>query len=308
MKKIVIIWMGLMVIGLSVIAQNNTESTDNQTKNKKDKVERNLLPEQGDWAIGVDVVPILRTLGNIFWGDSKPNSGFQGTPVMFDERPNPNISIMAKYMILENCAIRANVGVNIMSTTRNFTIPNDKARLDDPTSLANVTDRQRTNTYGFSLALGSEYRLGKKRVVGVFGGDLLFGFYGRTVKNTFGNKITEENQVPTTGAPNVAFADADYPSLNQARKLYEKNEGTYALGAQVTAGIEVFIAPKIALGGQVNLSYVFMYNTKTHCEAEGYSTLTHKVEKVKKIQTPAQWSHTFNTNNLGAALYMIFYF
>jgi len=304
MKKIIIVWMGLILIMFSVVAQEVTEVTENteiKIKQKKERTEKILLPEKSNWAIGVDMIPLLRSLGTVFWGESNP-MGFQGTPY-FQGMPYPNVSIVAKYMASRKCAIRANLGVTILSTTVGDNVRDDAAFFIDNSTAAKVTDYVETNAYGVSVAFGAEYRCGKKRVVGVFGGDLLFGYHAASIKYTYGNVITEFNQAPTTNQP--YFATTTSPNT---RALLQKNAGAISAGVQLTSGVEVFVAPKIALGGQVNLSYIFTYNRQMYREAEGFNTLSGKLEQRTDIQAPAGWSHRFNTNNLGGALYMIFYF
>ncbi|MDR2972427.1 MAG: hypothetical protein LBU83_10950 [Bacteroidales bacterium] len=308
MKKILFMLIGLLFLGFSSIAQENTDSQTNSQDNstsktccKKEKKDKQLLPMQGDWAVGVDMLPLLRTLGTVFWGEKNP-MGFQGTPY-FKGPMYPNVSIMAKYMVTNNCAIRANLGVTILSTTVGDKIRDDEAFFIDNATAATVTDFIKSDAYGLSIAIGAEYRLGNKRVVGVFGGDLLIGYYTGSIKNCYGNKMTEFNQQPTT---NQEYFSS--PTSYYTRALFQKNNGAISAGAQVTAGVEIFVAPKIALGGQVNLSYVFTYNNQTYRNAEGFNQLYGKVEKRTDIQTPAGWSHKFDTNNLGGSLYMIFYF
>jgi len=302
MKKIIIVWIGLILFGFSVVAQENTENIETKMKCKKEKKERVLLHEKGDWAIGADMLPLLRTLGTVFWGANNI-TGFQGTPY-FSGMPYPTVSIMSKYMVTNKLAVRANMGITIESITDANNVRDDVAFFENNSSVAIVTDYVQKNTSGLSIALGSEYRYGKKRVVGVFGADLLLGYYGATVKYTYGNIMTEVNQKPTI------FQDAYYqtPTSKYTRTLLNKNNGAFSIGAQLTAGMEVFVAPKIALGGQVNLSYVFTYNRQTHRESEGYNVLSGVVEQRTDIQTPARWSSKFSTNNLGGALYIVFYF
>ena len=309
MKKKLILWIGLIIMGFSVIAQENTEPQINSQDKKeskpcckKDKKDKQLLPQQGDWAIGVDAVPLLRTLGTVFWGGNNP-MGFRGTPYFTGGNTYPNVSIMAKYMAKSNCAIRVNLGVNIQSDVVQDQVRDDAAYSIDNNTVAKVSDQIRYNAYGLSLGIGAEYRHGTKRVVGIFGGDLLVGYYGGSIKTSYGNIMTEDNTHPTTNQPYFITTVSD-----EARALFQKNNGAISVGAQLTAGLEVFVAPKIALGGQINLSYVFMYNNKIYRESEGYNEVSRKVEKITDIQSPAGWSHKFNTNNLGGSLYMIFYF
>jgi len=305
MKKILTTGLVLIMVGFFVNAQEIIETPAAQVKYKKEKKEKFLLPEKGDLAIGVDVIPLFRSLGTIFWGGKDP-MGFQGTPY-FSGMPYPNISLMAKYMILKNCGIKLNLGVNILSITKGYSVQDDVAVFANPLSEAIVTDYRKTEMYGLSIAVGSEYRLGKKRIVGIFGGDLLFGYYSGSIKYTYGNTMNENNPIPSISPllDDGYFFTSTSPNT---RVLSFKNDGAIAAGAQLTTGLELFIVPKIALGGQVNLSYVFVYNRQTHRKAEGFNELSGKVEKRSDIQNSEGWSHKFNTNNLGGLLYFIFYF
>ncbi|MCL2167702.1 MAG: hypothetical protein FWH59_01085 [Lentimicrobiaceae bacterium] len=293
----------IIVMGFSVVAQ---EETDSQISSKKEKKEKFLLPEKGEWAIGTDFVPILRTLGTVFWGESEP-MGFQGTPYPFSyKNANPNVSLMVKYMAGKKCAIRANLGIGIHSfTSVSDSIPDDAAIMNDATSNAKVVDKMTGNKYSVNLSLGAEYRVGKKRIQGIFGGDLLFGIAGGSNTYKFGNEMTEDNQTPTSFSQTVYTNTHTSP---YSRILSSKYDGAIAVGLQLTTGVEVFVAPKISLGGQVNLSYVFMYNSRNTIKYEGYNGDTQQVEKGKEKRTQPTWSHDFSTNNVGASLYMLFYF
>jgi hypothetical protein len=211
---------------------------------------------------------------------------------------------MAKYMITNSLGVRANLGITIESITNAHNVRDDAAFFENNSSVATVTDYIQKNMSGLSIALGGEYRCGKKRVVGVFGADLLLGYHGGSIKYTYGNIMTEINQKPTI------YANAYYatPTSPNTRTLLQKNNGAFSVGMQLTTGVEVFVAPKIALGGQVNLSYVFTYNRQTHRDSEGFNVFSGAVEQRTDIQTPASWMHKFNTNSLGGALYMVFYF
>ena len=76
--------------------------------NAQEKAAKQYLPEAGDWAIGVNVIPLLKHIGgnnnDTFGGGSsftKDNSDFNLIP---------DVSILAKYMLTDNIALRANVG------------------------------------------------------------------------------------------------------------------------------------------------------------------------------------------------------
>jgi hypothetical protein len=320
MKKIFIVFC-LVVTASVVFAQNfpnesmitpNKEKSEkeeitsnvekSESRAKRERIEKIFFAEKGNFALGADLVPILRTLGTVFWGE-KNNLGFQGTPY-FNGFPYPTVSIMSKYMVSNNCAIRANLGALIVSSTIIDSIPDDKAMINNAESTAKVADKTTTNAYGVSISLGAEYRLGNKRVVGIFGGDLLIGYYESSINTRFGNEMTKENPIPTT---------ADYYYFHtsisdNSRALTQKNGGAFSAGIQLTTGVEVFVAPKIALGGQINISYIFTYNQQSIITAEGFNEPSGTVKEVNVSQSPKGWNHNFSTNNVGASLYLMFYF
>ena len=301
MKKITVVLLSCLMFATTLSAQ-----VDSTKQCSKRCCPKQLLPAKGDFALAVDMVPILRTLGTIFWGESNHTTGFGGTPLFNDETFGgnyPTVSIIGKYMITDKLAIRCNVGALINATSNGTNVRDDAAAYADPLTQKEVTDYLKRNNYGVSLNLGAEYRLGQKRVQGIFGADIIFGLSSASRKYTYGNAITEDNQAPST---NVGYY-ATHISPN-TRMLLQKRPANYSIGAQVSAGVEVFVAPKIALGGQVNLSYAFTYGRQTFTEGEGFNPLTNQVEKITQITAPAGWSHRFGTNNLGASLYMAFYF
>jgi hypothetical protein len=302
MKKMLLLFYLFATVSIVFAQKYSTESMITPGKEKKEKTEKFLWAEKGDFALGADLVPILRTLGTVFWGE-KNTMGFQGSPY-FNGFPYPTVSVMSKFMVTKNCAIRANLGALVLSSTQIDSISNDKILMSDPESNAKVADKTTSNAYGLSISLGAEYRLGNKRVVGIFGGDLLIGYYEGSIKTKFGNEITKENPIPTT------YDYYYFPTSisENSRALVQKKGGAFSAGIQLTTGVEVFVAPKIALGGQVNISYIFTYDKQNIVTAEGFNESSDIVKKVNIVQSPKGWNHNFSTNNVGASLYLIFYF
>jgi len=303
MKKTVIVLLSCLIFTTTLFAQEDT------TRQCHKKQAKQYTPVKGDFALAVDMVPILRTLGTVFWGEPVHPIGFGGTP-LFNQtsfgHSYPTISIIGKYMFTDKMALRVNLGALIDAHTNGFSVPDDAALYENPLSQKQVTDYEKNRCYGVSLNLGTEYRLGQRRVQGVFGADIIFGFYTASDKYTYGNAITEDNQKPTTHNDEMLYYRTQISE--KTRSLLVKLPASYSIGAQVSAGVEYFVVPKIALGGQVNLSYAFSYGLQEYKEGEGFSPLSGKVEKVTQILSPAGWSHHFGTNNLGASLYVVFYF
>lgn len=276
----------------------------------EEKQQKQYLPEEGDWALGIDVVPILKYIGNAFNGTDGSNglNHVGGTPFTSGHFGNqglmPTVSIMGKYMLTDEWAVRANVGLMISSANDKAYSPDDKALLTNPFSEAKVIDGARYDRNGMSMLLGAEYRKGARRIQGVFGAGLLFAFQNSKETYSWGNALTEINQSPTS------HAFANMPTLPTGyRALKQNGAGSdFYLGLTGSAGIEWFVAPKIALGAEVNLSLYYIFGTQTYVESEGYNATLGKVETRTDLYAPGSNGIYFGTESLGGSLYMTFYF
>lgn len=276
----------------------------------EDKEQKQYLPEEGDWALGIDVVPILKYIGNAFNGTNGSNGldHVGGTPFTSGKFGNqglmPTVSVMGKYMLTDEWALRANVGLMISSTNDKAYSTDDKALAENPFSEAKVVDGARYARNGMSMLLGAEYRKGSRRIQGVFGAGLLFAFQNSKETYSWGNALTEINQSPTSHTfPNM-------PALPNGYRALTQNEvgSNFYLGVTGSAGIEWFVAPKIALGAEVNLSLYYIFGTQTYVESEGYNATLGKVETRTDLYAPGSNGIYFGTESLGGSLYMTFYF
>lgn len=293
MKKINILLAGLF---LSVSAVSTAQ----------EQAKKNYLPEEGDWALGFDVVPALNWIGNAF-NHSEGNSfgKVSGTPYSYDGLVSPEVSIMGKYMFTNEIAFFANIGLDINTKVKKAYVTDDFIPVsDNPLSENKLIDKRTTKDSGASITLGAEYRKGSKRVQGVFGGGLLFAFSNKDVKYAWANKITEVNQVPSMSS------DLNAPDpVNGYRTLREYNDNTsYCVGAVFHAGVEGFVAPKIAIGAQVCLSVYEVFGAQQYRVTEGFNQNLGVVEERTDLVSPGDRTFHLGTENIGARLYMAFYF
>jgi len=269
---------------------------------------KQYLPEEGDWSIGFDAKPVLNFVGNIFNGntDNKIDPmGGQPTLEGNDKMDNlfehvPTISIMGKYMLTDELAVKANIGVLVENNKSAQYVQDDAATILDPLSQAKVADYRNTRNTGLSIMAGVEYRVGKKRIQGVFGGGLLFGVSKSLVTYSYGNEMTSINQMPTSG---VSTLTGGYRPL----KEFGENPNFFA-GLVGTAGVEFFVAPKIALGAEVCLMAGYQLSSQRYTISEGYNTSTEVIEKKTDLVTPMTGSFRLATDSLGGSLYLSFYF
>ena len=277
----------------------------------QEKAEKQYLPEEGDWAIGIDVVPLLKYVGNAFNGSqeneieslggapfTKNNKNFRNRMLM------PDVSIMGKYMLTDEWALRANVGIMVRSEYDRRYVKDDKAALLNPLSNDKVIDKAHHSRNGMSIAVGAEYRKGSKRVQGVFGAGLLFAFQNDKTTYSWGNEMTTINQNPS-----IAFDRNNETMLGDNRILKNNGQGSdFYTGITGSAGVEWFIAPKISLAAEVNLSLYYLFGNQTYIESEGYNTSTQKIETRTDLVSPGNRGFYIGTESLGGSLNMTFYF
>ena len=240
---------------------------------------------------------------------------------------SPVVSIMGSYMLSDNLGVKANIGLIVDHERRIYNVEDDAVRFNEPFAHGIVNDVWVHGEYGGSFSAGVEYRLGKRRVQGVFGAGLMYAFQTSANKYTYGNQMTEANQMPT-----VAGALWDGKSGVYA---YNPEEGVYAatrlvndagtligegehggqeafwhrFGLYTSVGVEWFVAPKIALGLNVNLDLLYKWSSNVCMQYEGYNLLTKQTEVFTDVRNVANYSGvTFGTENIGANLYLAFYF
>lgn len=277
---------------------------------EKSKTRTLQLPQAGDIALGIDVVPMFKYVGNFFNGttDNTYNT-FGGESVLNFDNPinNPTVSIMGKYMITDTWAARMNIGILYNHTNTRSYNPDDAAYLADPLSLEKVIDENIVNNTGASFSFGAEYRRGYRRIQGFAGGNLIYAFGEYNHHYKYGNAITEINQMPSRiDAGNVQYTPDGW---TKAYLLDSYNGGSvqyFGLGAHV--GVEIFLASHFSLGGEVSINAIWKWSPEAYEKIEGFNTVTNQVETFTTLISPGNKAFSFGTENLGGKLYLMFYF
>lgn len=282
------------------------------------------LPATGDFFIGFSVDPFANFIGQMFSnGGATPNNYTRGQYEIGGQAllKAPVVSIMGGYMLTDNLGLKANIGVIVDHRRTLFNVESDAAKFENPFSHDLVQDEKIHGEYGGSFAVGVEYRVGQKRVQGVFGAGLVYAFQTNTTTYNYGNIMTEMNQVPTIAGDLGATGDNVYgfnaePGVYAATRLINnavsaagQDNFWHRIGLYTTVGVEWFVAPKIALGLNVNLDLLYKWSNNVCKQYEGYNLLTKEVETFTDLRNVSNYSGiTFGTENIGANLYMNFFF
>lgn len=273
------------------------------------------LPTQGELQIGFGLNPLTRYIGSFLTAGNDLDN-LAGDPLIDDQTFSGAavpalVSIMGSYMVTDNLGIRCNLGVNYNSTRRRYEVPDQLAIAQDPLCKDFVTDIKSTQKLNLSLSAGVEYRFGENRFQGIFGGGLIYGANVlEKVSYTYGNAITEANQVPeVAGAMPGYDVVSSYEYIPQARKLSGyADKGTHYIGAYGSVGVEWFVTPKVSLGANVNVILDYAFQPSYMEVYEGWNVQTMSYEKFYKQGELLQDSFTFTTDNIGSNLYISFFF
>ena len=293
------------------------------------KPEKNYLPEAGDVTIGVNAIPFLNYLGNMF-GKVQDNDinpvEIGGVPAfnkgVIPGLDNPTMSIFGKYFLTDKTAIRLNVGIGINSQTQSNYVQDDAAVAENPLSVDLVEDTYKYRNSGMSVAVGYEWRRGSKRLQGFWGGQAILAYSNSKHFFGYGNAITELNQNPTS---TNAWAYADilidendvilepFPNINNNvggnSRLLMQSDGrswTYGLGGFV--GVEYYIAPKISIGCEMSLNLLWTTGSKKYQKSERFNPDFNRVEENTRWTGKSDSGFRFGTENIGTSLFVAFSF
>lgn len=300
MKKFTTIFLACLSIGGYVQAQElevvETESS------KPVKV---YTPQAGDLGLSVDILtPVMDYVGNMF--NDNTSNNFPTTFSSPDFSGNGNVAIIGKYFIYDNFAIRAGISINSNMNTSYRNVRNDAAFAANPLSVDLLKDKCTVTNNDMFFLLGTEFRKGTNRLQGFYGAQVLCGYQDMRTEYAYGNAITSINNSPTQG-----FAGVPNDNVGGNSRLLESNTGRdkdIMLGLGLFVGVEYFILPKIAIGGEINLTGMFTFGGQKFEKSERLNPSSEKLEENIRLANPSDDNFKLNTNNIGNSLYVSFYF
>lgn len=252
-----------------------------------------ILPETGDWCIGIDATPFLNYAGNFFGkgGSTTITTGTVQTASHYtNQAPSwnfmaNNFTISGKKMINANTAYRAGLRLGFNNTTKKAQVI-DRAITTAPVYPAvpfKIENSWKQSYTNIGLSFGIEKRQGKTRLQGFYGAEAGLGIASGKNVYKYGNQLSTSTSKPVLVSTDDGF-DADLTTAgtqalnltkdtynNDARILKETSGVNFELGVRGFAGVEFFVAPKIAVAGEFGwgLGVGFMGKSKTSLESIG---------------------------------------
>jgi len=263
-----------------------------------------ILPEKGDWSIGIDATPFLNYIGNFFGTPNKaPTFNWLST----------NNTIVGKYFFDGQTALRAGVRIGANSNTVRFNTEDRVAALTPgtyPAATAQKENRWISSSSAFGLSAGIEKRKGKTRLQGLYGGEI--GFYVSSSKDKFsyGNKLIAPGSGVTAiivdsigdnipGAFNInKNPPVENTDLNGGRITERKNGTQFSFGLRGFIGVEYFIIPKISIGGEfgMGLGFTTVGKSSVTYETSGTTTFGSSIATTQ-VSSPKSGSFSLDTDN-----------
>jgi hypothetical protein len=195
-----------------------------------------ILPESGEFSIGISAMPFFEYVGNIFNGTVNNGApGFKFT----SEFP---MMITGKYMLDENTAIR---GIFRVGYGNEKEIGNSPSNAD----FAILVEDTWTASYlNLGIGGGLEKRRGKGRVQGLYGGQAIISLTSSKNTYEYGNAI------------DATYTNPSRTNWGQGVDLLEdSNDLGFGVAIQGFVGAEFFFAPKMSLSGE--FTYGLHFNT-----------------------------------------------
>ena len=259
-----------------------------------------LLPQAGDFALGIDASPMLTYVGSFLSLSSATAPDFDGF----------KSSIYGKYFLNDDRAIRARLSLDIYNRINKSVVSNDWELANNPlNAAATVIDVRHLSSVNVDLGVGYEFRRGHGRVQGFYGGEVTLGYNGgEKAKYDWANPMTEVNQSPnstvnwTPGTVN-SFAPTSSRTL-------EYNPGkAFSAGLGGFVGVEYFFAPQISLGGELGLGVKFSMAGQNETTTESWNASANNLQT--QTLRSGRWTAqdlTLNTMASGGRIFLMFHF
>ncbi len=233
-----------------------------------------ILPEAGDWGLGIDADPFLTYAQGIF---GKSSNTANPTWNFFTN----NQTITGRYFSDEKTVYRGAIRLGFTSNTvKNYVTQDISGTPANPPAM--VLDSRKTSTTGIGISAGIEKRKGKTRLQGYYGGEVGIWFGGSShSKYTYGNaaSTTTNGLNPTSSDFNSPAAGGGYNTLASGlgRTTDSKSGSSIGFGLRGFVGAEYFFMPKMSIGGEFGWGITFLktgdgQTTKEELTTSGTST------------------------------------
>jgi hypothetical protein len=256
-----------------------------------------ILPEAKDWALSVDASPFLTYTGKLL-----SNDGADAPAV--NSLANYPLTIGGKYFISAKQAYRARVRIGIASQTiNNSVVDNQNTTLDT----VYIKDSRKSSATNVTLAFGKEFRRGKTRLQGFYGGEGIIGISTGKSIYSYGNTFSNLNVSPTS-TDFVTPTALGYASAPANSRIQSESNGTgIKVAARGFVGAEYFIFPKMSIGIEFGFSLMYFNQNDGKLSSESWDAAAGSV-KNKTLAKSGSRGFGIDNDNSGGAIMLNFHF
>lgn len=275
MKKIIISLLFITSVLHVGFAQNNTNTK------KGDRDYSHVLPQAGDFSLGMDMGNFIKVMNNNIAGNNNDDmvSAFKA-------------DIFGRYFLSNDRALRAHLAFGVDNSTNRVFVVDDVANLnsvvgDHPLTMIKTVDMKRVHNTTMELGIGYEFRRSMRRVQGYAGAEVFGGMNLHSQTYEYGNGMGAANQKPTS---------AFQPTFGLGyRPVSTKGGNAAILGFGLFAGADFFISRNISIGAEFAFEARYKYTTELRELTETW--LMDKVYVHEELVRPSQSS--FNVKPVG---------
>jgi hypothetical protein len=269
-----------LTILLSAVALSVTANAQDLTNKKGESI----LPQQGDWAIGINADPFLNYFGNIFNGNTNnaaPTLQYVSSPW----------AVTGKKFISDKEAWRAKVRIGIGSVKQAQLVEMDLVNTTTTDTTKMVEDLQKTSSHNIGLGFGKEWRRGKTRLQGFYGWEGMLWLIGGKTKYEYGNELSADNTAPTS----YDFSGGTSGAAT-IRTTERKNGNTFGFGVRGFIGAEYFILPKISIGAEYGWGLGFASTSEGSKISETWDSASGQIKTIEERTSGRSSSWGFDTD------------
>ena len=291
MKKFSILLVAL-VFTVNAFAQENDKNGEVNMMSKRGEY---ILPVEGDFALGINALPMVNYFGNLFNGTAGNSASFRTFTHSLNLRTTP--VLFGKYYLTDKSAIRAGLLIGVYNETNRENVMMNQQIPDPKVTVTDVKKSTETD-----LGIGADYLMyrGKGRVQGFYGGGISVNYTKTKATYNYGNLITTEFSSPYW----YDFV-AGTTTSGGTRILSQSGDRSIGVVLSGVVGVEYFIAPKISIGGEFRLGLYTGYDFKGYRTVERWTGTEREVETLPKDANDG--SIAFRNASSGS-LFMMFHF
>jgi len=281
-----------LIIGLGLITFLGMTQEVSDANKKDSKQIAKILPEKGDFAIGIDATPFFNYIGTMF----RITEGTENAP-SFNFANGAMIS--GKYQLTNMKAVRAGIRIGFNSNDDKNTLLDDTGDIGDY-----VTDTRTISSTDIILSAGLEFSRGKGRLQGFYGFEAILGFSSRNASYEYGNAYSSDYPNPLH---TVQWEPYIMVGTASERILSDKSGTSLLMGAQAFVGVEYFFAKKMSIGGEFSWGPAYLLRGDRTLEYETYDFASSGVD-THTIETENGNEFTMDTRNANGKISLMFYF